>query len=142
MTTVKVETIDLAAFSRRTRRACLRVCAKVTRKYARQEAPKGKKGKIRSKMQYGMLRDNSYVTSKAPHAHLILNGVKPHPIFTTKAHGRLFVPMNDTYELRKGPFQHPGLPANDYLGRGLERARGEIAAGMTNIVDKPGEMAA
>ena len=138
MTTVKIETIDLAAFTRKTRRACLRVCAKVTRKYARKEAPR-RTGKLRQSLRYGMKRDNSYVTAKARYAHLLQRGVQPHKIFTKNANGLLKLPF-DGGIVRKGPFDHPGIVGQDFLDAGLARARGEITVAIDNIIENSAEM--
>lgn len=137
----RFEMPDIESMEPKLRKKVLREAGKIARDAARQIVPV-RSGRLKKSLTYGPAR-NGYSAkvkpgkfskskgggSKAPHAHLVHDGTKPHQIrASTKEKARSGWRFYHG-SMRKA-VKHPGARAQKFLVEAGEKARPEIEEGM------------
>ena len=118
---------DVLALPGKIRRKVMREAARVVALDVRETAPDSgirHKGKLRKSIRYQVLQGGliGQVSSKAPHAHLVHDGARPHEINakspeSAKAGWRFYA---------GGAVHHPGQKAQPFLVESAERKQAQI----------------
>lgn len=129
----KLEMPDILAMEPKMRKKVMRVAAKVARDAARSLTPV-RSGKLKKALTYNVDRGGKQgkvkaPKAKAPHAHLVHDGTKPHDIYaktpeSARAGWRYYRNSTET------PVHHPGAKAQPFLVEAGEEARPEIERAM------------
>ena len=129
----KLEMPDILAMEPKMRKKVMRVAAKVARNAARTLVPV-RSGRLKKALTYNVERGGlagkvKAPKAKAPHAHLVHDGTKPHEIYaktaeSARAGWRYYHGSTET------PVHHPGARAQPFLVEAGEQARPEIEQAM------------
>jgi len=116
---------------RKVMRAGVRIVALKTRTLI-PDSGRSHKNKLKKSITYGTKAYGftGYVRSKAPHAHLVHDGVAPHVIKPVKKKV-LFLGFTITRSVR-----HPGYRGNPFLTDAAEQTKSEMAAMMKQKMDE------
>lgn len=125
----KLEAPDLEQLEPKARRKIMRRATKIAGLQARKEAPDSgikHKSKLNKTIRYDVLDQGRQgrVRAKAPHAHLVHDGVRAHVIPAPKDPAiarRAFPLYAGGHSVR-----HPGARANPFLVRAAEKVRPEM----------------
>jgi HK97 gp10 family phage protein len=114
----KLEVPELEELAPKTRRKVMRPAARVVALRAREIAPdsgRSHKRKLNKSIRYQTQRAGleGVVAAKAPHAHLVHNGTKPHDIA---------IPRENPHTIA----HHPGAKAQPFLIDAAEQTRDEV----------------
>jgi HK97 gp10 family phage protein len=123
----KLEMPDILAMEPKGRKKVMRRGLKVARNAARALAPV-RSGRLKSSLTYTVGRGGvtgKVRATKAPHAHLVHDGTKPHTIHaTTKEAARSG--WRIYHGSTRTAVKHPGARGNPFLVEAAERSRQEI----------------
>ena len=131
----KGEIPDLDSLTPKVRRKVMRAGVRIVALKTRALIPdsgRAHKVKLKKSITYGTKAYGftGYVRSKAPHAHLVHDGVKPHDIKPKRKQA-----LNLGGAVRK-TVHHPGYAGNPFLTDAAEQTKSDMAAMMKQKMDE------
>ena len=129
----KLEMPDILALEPKLRKKVMRVAAKIARDEAKTLVPV-RSGRLKKALTYNVDRGGlsgkvKATKAKAPHAHLVHDGTKPHQI-----HAKTKESARSGWKFYRGStrkaVQHPGTKARPFLVDAAEQSRHEIERAM------------